>query len=139
VIFLDTNVLVEALGRPESERVATRQAAAQLLLTQVAEGVVAATTSEAILVEAAKVLADENSYGLPVQDVAAYLTAFVSSVGLRLEPKRIYVRAFDLWTERPSLGFVDALTIAYAEQGDVQLASFDRRLLASPGITPYWT
>ena len=139
MIFIDTNVLIEATGRSDTERVAGRQATAQRLLDQVAEGSVAATTSEAILVETANVLSLRHGYGLPVADVASLLSAFVSSYGLRFEPKRIYVRALSIWAERPALGFVDALTIAYAEQGDIQLASFDQQLLSAPGVTPYWT
>jgi predicted nucleic acid-binding protein len=34
----------------------------------------------------------------------------------------------------PKLGFVDALAIAYVEQSDLTLASFDRHFADVPGI-----
>lgn len=70
--------------------------------------------------------------------MAAFLTNVLAAPGLRFGPKPIYSQALDMWASRPGLGFVDALTICYARQGEVQLASFDKQLLASPGVTPYW-
>lgn len=138
MIFLDTNVFVEAYGRRGTERVVEQEVAARTLLTALALGRLTATTSEAILAEAAFVLTRRTSYDQPIPAVAAFLSAVVSSEGLRFEPKHIYSRALDMWAQRPGLGFIDALTIAYVEQADVELASFDRQLLASPGVTPYW-
>lgn len=138
MIFLDTNVFVEAYGRRDAERIASQEMAARVLLTAVARGQVEATTSEAILAETALVLTRDRPYAVPIAEVARHLSSIVRAEGLRFAPKHIYLRALDLWAARPALGFVDALTVAYAEQGDVELASFDRQLLASPGVTPYW-
>lgn len=138
MIFVDTNVFVSAFGRRGLERVASDERAARELLSRVALGRAAATTSEAILVETTQVLTNETSGARPAPDVAAFLSNVIDSPGLRFEPKHIYLRALDIWAARPSLGFVDALTIAYVAQGDIQLASFDRQLLQSPGVTPYW-
>lgn len=138
MIFLDTNVFAEALGRSVKDRDTFRETAARALLEAVALGELEATMSEAILAEATQVLTSARAGNRPVPEIAEFLTAVVRSPGLRFAPKQIYRRALALWSERPSLGFVDALTVAYVEQGDVELASFDRQLLASPGVTPYW-
>jgi predicted nucleic acid-binding protein len=48
--------------------------------------------------------------------------------------KRLYLRALDLWGERPVLGFVDALTVATVEQSGMPLATFDAHFDGFPGI-----
>ena len=104
----------------------------------VAAGIVEATTCEAVIVETVQVL--ESAFGsalIPAQAATSFST-LINARGLRLAPKHIYTRALDIWADRPGLGFVDALTIAYVEQGDIQLASFDRQLLGSAGVSPYW-
>jgi len=138
MIFLDTNVFVEAFGRPIGERIVSHESAARALLDAVGDRRVEATTSEAILVEATQVLTRESSYGWPTQLIATHLSGIIRAEGLRLASKHVYLRALDIWADRPGLGFVDALTVAYVEQGDIELASFDRQLLGSPGVAPYW-
>lgn len=48
--------------------------------------------------------------------------------------RRLYLRALDLWTTYPKLGFVNALTAAMVEGTDVKLATFDSDFNALPGI-----
>jgi len=83
MIFLDTNVFVEAYGRRDVERVASQELAARVLLSAVAHGQVAATTSEAIVAETAQVLTRDRPYALPVDKVAAHLSSILRAQGLR--------------------------------------------------------
>jgi len=138
MIFVDTNVFVSAFGRRAIDRDMFEERSARDLLGRLALGLTSASTSEAILVEATQILTSDRLNGWSVPDVAAFLADAVKAPGLRIAPKIIYLRALDVWTSRPGLGFVDCLTLAYVEQDDVELASFDRQLLRSPGVTPYW-
>jgi predicted nucleic acid-binding protein len=49
--------------------------------------------------------------------------------------KRLYLRALELWRDRPTLGFVDALTAAMIEHTEVRLATFDSDFNALANIT----
>src|SRR5262249_34915082 len=97
------------------------------------------TTSEAVVAEVAHVLSSPNIYRMPPSDVATALKPILALPGLLLASKHLYVRALDIWGSRPQMGFVDALTAAYAEQGDGELATFDRHFDGMPGITRYQT
>jgi hypothetical protein len=48
--------------------------------------------------------------------------------------RHLYLRALDLWTTYPKLGFVNALTAAMVEGTDVKLATFDSDFNALQGI-----
>jgi len=138
VIFIDTNVFVQALARShEPGQEATSRQAAELLL-DVTDGKVEATTSEAVIAEVLYVSTAPRLYARSIADVRTVLQPLLEAPGMRFGPAKRYVRALEVCEGRPGLKFVDALTIAYVEQGDVQLASFDRQLLGSPGVTPYW-
>lgn len=139
MIFVDTNVLVRGfeghrvgIDDPSTER-------ALDLMRRIGRGGLTATTSEAIIAETVHVLSSRKLYRLSPPEIRTFLAPFIDAPGLRLGPRQIYLRALDVWVDRPSLKFVDALTVAYVEQGDVRLASFDRQLLGSPGVTPYWS
>ncbi len=126
MIFLDANLFVELIGRVgggQPERVQR----AESLMDAVAAGTLKATTSEAVIVETVQVL--ESAFGSAFVPAQAALSfgALINARGLRLSPKHIYLRALDNWAARPGLGFVDALTIAYVEQG----ASCSRRSTGS--------
>lgn len=138
MIFVDTNVVVRAFEgqRPADHNEATQRALD--LLARVARGETVVSTSEAVIVEITRVLSSNTLYRQTPAEVEQFLAPLIEAPGLRLAPKLVYKRALRIWASRPTLGFVDALTVAYVEQGDVQLASFDRQLLASPGVTPYW-
>ncbi len=46
--------------------------------------------------------------------------------------KQFYLRAVEIWTEHPKLGFVDALTAAMVEDSDLRLAPFDSASMQYP-------
>lgn len=138
MIFIDTNVFVAMVGRVDADANRGQQIAALDLLARMTEPSVAASTSEGVIIETARMLRSSLGGGLSTEVTADRLRAIINLPGLWLSPKHIYLRALDIWADRPGLGFVDALTLAYVEQGDIELASFDRQLLRSPGVTPYW-
>ncbi len=112
--FLDANYFLRWLGEPTTDIDVTRNSTATALFAQIQAGTVEATTSEAILAEVAFVLTSKHHYGLSAEIAAAYLAATVRMTGLKLAPgrKRLYLRALEIWGERPRLGFVDSLTVA---------------------------
>lgn len=134
--FLDANYFLRYLVAPTSLASQAMHDTAAALFEAVERGEEDATTSEAILAEVTFVLASKHQYGLPAATVAAYLGPIIRLPHLKLPPgqKRRYLRALDLWTAHPKLGFVDALTAATVEQSDLHLATFDADFDALPGI-----
>jgi predicted nucleic acid-binding protein len=81
---------------------------------------------------------DVNIYyvnSMPVADAAARLATLLRLRGMKLRDKRMLLRALELWTVQPRLGFVDALTATYAQQSGVELATFDADFDEIPGMT----
>jgi predicted nucleic acid-binding protein len=72
---------------------------------------------------------------MPVADAAARLATLLRLRGMKLRDKRMLLRALELWTVQPRLGFVDALTATYAQQSGVELATFDADFDEIPGMT----
>ena len=64
--------------------------------------------------------------------------AGVASRGVKLTDKRSILRALDIWDAHPRLGFVDALTAAYAQLPGMQLATFDTDVDGITGMS-HWT
>lgn len=96
-----------------------------------------ATTSEAVLAEVAFVLASRRQYAVAPETVAALLKPIVQLRGLSLPRgrKEVYLRALELWSNHPELGFVDALTAAIVERGSLKLATFDADFDVFPPFT----
>lgn len=138
MIFIDTNVFLTAIGRVNAHHNTGQQANADELIAQLTIPTISASTSEAVIVETAQMAESAFGGGMGATIAARAMSKIIRLPGLRIAPKHIYLRALDIWADRPGLGFVDALTVAYVEQGDVELASFDQQLLRSPGVTPYW-
>lgn len=127
MIFLDANYFLRWLVAPDTTDDAVRKSIAIALFVRLERGEAEAITSEAILAEVAFVLTSKRQYGIEVEIAAASLATAVRLPGLRFAPgkRRQYLRALQLWTERPRLGFVDALTAAMVENSDHLLATFD--------------
>jgi predicted nucleic acid-binding protein len=119
----------------EADRTMAEQAKALLRLAADARRTV--TTSEAVIAEVAHVLSSPDIYRLSPGDVANALKPIIALPGMLLASKHLYIRALDIWSARPRMGFVDALTAAYAEQADVELATFDKDFEGLAGITRY--
>lgn len=128
MIFLDANYFLRWLAEPTTAIDVERNATATALFIRIGAGAVEATTSEAVLAEVAFVLTAKAHYNVAVDVAAAYLAGAVSMSGFKLAPgkKRQYLRALEIWSERPRLGFVDALTVAILEVSGHLLATFDR-------------
>jgi predicted nucleic acid-binding protein len=137
VIFAAASYLLRALVRPVTPQDQTMAAEAARLLHDAAAGREQFTTSEAIIAEIAFVLTSPRQYNLPVADAAARLQAVLTLRGFRHPRKRLLLRALDVWTTSPNLGFVDALTVAYAERAGVELATFDADFDRVTGIRRY--
>jgi predicted nucleic acid-binding protein len=136
VIFLDANFFLRYLVEPDGPVNQTRHDVAGALFEAVERGEEEATTSEAALAEVTVILASKRQYNLPAVDIAAYFSPIIRLPGLRLPRgrKRIYLRALEIWSERTSLGFVDALTAATVEHSELRLATFDSDFDGLPNI-----
>ena len=133
--FVDANYFLRAIVAPTPGTAAMHETAAALFRA-VARDEEAVTTSEAVLAEVAFVLASKRHYALPPVEVADRLRPILALPNLVLPRgrKRRYLRALQLWSERPTLGFVDALTAAVVERSDLRLATFDPDFDGLPGI-----
>lgn len=136
MIFLDANYFLRWLVAPDTADDAVRKAIAIALFARLERGEAEATTSEAILAEVAFVLTSKRQYGVEVEFAAESLATAVRLSGLRFAPgkRRQYLRALAIWSERPALGFVDALTAAMVEHSDHELATFDSHFEGMAGI-----
>lgn len=137
VTFVDANFLLRGLirGATPQDEVMAREAAD--LFARAERGDEEITTSDAVLAEVAFILNSPRQYDRPPDDVAARLKTILLLRGFRLPQKRIVLRALDIWTSFPKLGFVDALTASYATEPGVALATFDSDFDDLPGITRY--
>jgi predicted nucleic acid-binding protein len=134
VIFLDANVLLRAFVQPDDPLTQRFSLVATELLRRAGRGDVEITTSDAVLAEVAFILTAKTHANLPVPIAAGFLASFVQLRGFRHGQKRSLLSALDLWTNRPRLGFVDALTAAYAQSPGMRLATFDADFDGLPGI-----
>ena len=125
MIFLDANVLLRAFVQPDDLLTQRFSLVATELLRRAGRGEVEITTSDAVLAEVAFILTAKAHANLPVPIAAGLLASIVQLRGFRHGEKRSILGALDLWTNRPSLGFVDALTAAYAQAPVMRLATFD--------------
>ncbi|MDQ3612797.1 MAG: type II toxin-antitoxin system VapC family toxin [Chloroflexota bacterium] len=135
MIFLDANVFLRALTRSSDPNTERMRRIADNLFRRVGRGDIDVTTSDAVIAEVAFILTAKSHYHLAVDDAAERLAALLRLQGVRLRPKHVILRALDLWAERPTLEFVDALTASYAQQAGIELATFDTDFDELPGIT----
>jgi predicted nucleic acid-binding protein len=128
VIFLDANYFLRYLTQPDHPANQTRHETAKLLFTAIERGDIVATTSEVVLEEVAFVLAARRHYLVPAGKIARYLSAIIHFPGLRLPRGRrsLHLNALSIWADHPSLGFVDALTVATGEAEKLELATFEQ-------------
>lgn len=136
MIFLDANYFLRYLVRPEDTENLARHEHAAALFAAAERGEAQVTTSEAVLAEVAFILASKRQYHIRPEIVADYLAPVIRMRGLKLPRgrKRLYLRALEIWAARPSLGFVDALTVATVEETEIDLATFDRHFNTMPNV-----
>jgi predicted nucleic acid-binding protein len=137
VIILDANYFLRALVPPTTPQDQPKAAEAIGLFRAIAAGDQDATTSESIIAEVAFVLTAPRHYGLSPADAAGRLQPIIALRSLKISGKKRLLRALDVWIRDPRLGFVDALTVAYAERPGIELATFDSDFDGVAGITRY--
>ena len=133
--FLDANILLRALVRPVTPQDQRWARQATTLLLDIRDGKEDATTSEAVLAEVVFIPGSPRRYNMSPADIVARLKPIIGLPGLKVPRKRLWLRALDVFVSSPNLGFVDALTIAYAEQPGITLATFDHDVDGVPGIS----
>src|SRR5579862_1560231 len=130
--FIDTNIFLRYLTRDDP----VKAAASYNLFQRLQSGAEQAITSEAILTEVVNVLSARSHYGLQPTKIPARLSPILNLSGMRLQHKRTYLRALDLYATYPRLDFEDVLIIAHMErQGITELYSYDTDFDGIPGVT----
>ena len=127
MIVVDANVFLRYLVQPTTPAQHTMAQQAHALFEAVQHGGEEITTAEVVLHEVAFVLASKAHYSLSATDISAALRLLLQMPGFRLPrgQKHVYMRALDLYTSKPKLGFADAIVAATAEHHGLPLATFD--------------
>ena len=133
--FADTNIFLRYLVQPVTEIDRARAEACRELFERVSASAEEITTSEAVLAEIVYVLSSPRQYGLSPVDVVARLKPIVALPGLKLERKRLYLRALDIYASQSRLDFEDAITAALVERTQpAELYSYDTDFDRVPGV-----
>ena len=125
-IVVDANVFLRAFTEPTNTSLKWMQEEARHLFLDANAGELELTTTDAVVAEVAFVLTAKSHYQLSPQDACARLLSILQIRNLRFPTKPQTLRALDIWTQHPKLGFVDALVAAHAEAADNVLATFDQ-------------
>lgn len=135
MIFLDANMFLRVLGGGGSAQVQV----ALGLLEQIQRGDLEATTSEVVLHEMCYVLESRRQYGREVAEIVSAITDVLSWPGFWFPSgdQEIYLRALNLWSENPKLGFADAVIAARCERAGHELATFDKHFRDLPFLQ-FW-
>jgi predicted nucleic acid-binding protein len=134
MIFLDTNLFYRHFVAAQTPAEKREQSIATALFEAVERGELEVTTSEVVIHEFCRLMTGLSLYN---ENAVDFLAAFASILNLhhfKLPPgdKAVYLRAFEILTARPSLGFPDSVIAARAEKLDIPLATFDKRLARLP-------
>lgn len=112
---------------------------AALDLFRLAEaGEIELSTSDAHVAEAAFVLSTKGRYKIDAERCAGLLSALLRVRAMKFPGKLAVLEALQVWAERPSLGFPDALAVVYGRESGTQLATFDYALRRMEGVHA-WT
>jgi uncharacterized protein len=129
--WLDTNILIRYLTGDD----AAKAAASLALIQRVELGNEEIQTCEAIICETVYILSSRALYRLSHTEIRDRLAPVINLRGLKLPNKRLYLRGLDIFAERRSLDFEDALSVAYMEnEGITELYSYDTDFDRIPGI-----
>jgi predicted nucleic acid-binding protein len=136
MIFLDTNYFLRCVVVAESAQSKRLSALAALTFRAIENGSLTATTNEVVLHEVAYLLEAKSHYGFPAERVAAQLEVILRLPGMRLAlaTRKRCLRALEIWSQHPSLGFADSLIVATLEETGVELATFDSRFDRFPTL-----
>jgi predicted nucleic acid-binding protein len=137
VIFVDANVFLRffvAPGTPQDRTMALQVAE---LFRRVRDEEEKIMTSEAVIAEVAFIATSKTHYGMTRGDVVDLLKSVLQLSACSLSAKSTCLLALDVWVAHPKLSFPDALGAAYSEDMNVELATFDERLIRLPDVIPY--
>jgi predicted nucleic acid-binding protein len=134
VIFLDANVLLRTFVEPDTAQSRRSSQIAAELLRRAGLGEAEFTTSDAVLAEVAFILTARTHANLPISTAAGLVASVVKLRGFRHDNKNTILHTLDFWADHPRLGFVDALTAAYARLPGMRLATIDSDFDGLPGI-----
>jgi predicted nucleic acid-binding protein len=139
-VVVDANVFLRSLIKPKKPGIAWMHEAAKDLFRQADRGAAVLTTTDAVVAEVAFILTARTHYGLTAEDACARLVPLLAIRNLRFAGKQQVLRALEIWSNQPRMGFVDALVAAYAESPGHTLASFDRGFdrMAEPVARHMW-
>lgn len=137
MILVDANYVLRFLTRPNTPKDEGQARVVHRFFHDAAMGDREFIIAEAALAEIFYVLNSPRQYAIPAPDVVARLRPILELRGCKMPSKRLYLRALDIAASYPVLGFVDALSIAMAEQPDVELATFDRHFDEFDGIVRF--
>lgn len=127
--FIDTNTLLRYLTNDDPDKAQASLA----LLTRIARRQEEAVTSSLVIFEVVFTL--QRGYKVPRERIKALVEPIVSLRGLKLPGKRVYSRAFDLYTTH-NVSFADAYNAAYMEQQRItEIYTWDSDFDTLPGIT----
>jgi len=120
--FVDASIFIRHLTGDDPEKAR----ACFELFRQAQRREITLTTSESVIAEVVYVLSSKQLYNLPREEIRNLLYPLLSLPGLKLNHRRMYLRALDLYAAYP-LDFEDALTVAHMERQKVgELYSYDR-------------
>ncbi len=135
MIVVDANSFLRYILRAETDADKTMFEAASALFRLAQAGEESFITSEAVVAEVVFILSSKRHANLPRRDVAALPRPLLGLRGCAIPHKSRVLRALDLWVAYERISFVDALMAAYAIEFDVPLASFDRGLAQTSGVS----
>jgi len=119
--FVDTNIFLRYLTRDDPQKAE----ACFRLLEKAKKSEVTLTTSESVIAEIVFVLSSPRVYRLSRTEVRARLYPILALEGLKIQDRRKYYRALDLYADH-AIDFEDALTVAEMERSGIEdLYSYD--------------
>ena len=122
--YLDTNIFLRYLTKTQGEEAKTQ--ACFKLFQQVKTGEIVATTCEAVICEIFFVLCSPQQYNLSHEDAVAHVRPLLALGNLKLDNKRVYLRAMEVFAHAPFLDFEDAVIMAHMERQSInELVSYD--------------
>ncbi len=139
MIFVDTNVFLRYLTPAATSADLPRKAQARGLFDRLQTGDVLATTSEVVLHEVSFILGSSKHYGHAAATIAPQLSAIIQWPGFvfPMTDKAVYVRALEIWEQRPVLEFADSVIAARCERFDHELVTFDKHFRDLPFLD-FW-
>lgn len=123
--FLDTNVFLRYLVKPQTSLDRQKHQACLKLFQEAADGKASITTSESILHETLYVLCSRRQYKLTHEEAAARLRPLLSLRSFHLPKKRLFTKALDVFASSNFLDFADAMSIAHVQATGQELISYD--------------